>query len=317
MMKKLAILLIVFLVASLGLIACKGDRQKGNEEGRLKVVTTLFPLFDFAGSVGGSKINPILLLPPGVEPHDFEPKPKDIATVQEADVFVYTGNAMEPWAQRILKGIDSKKLVVVDASRGITLRSSENKDHERHSDSNSPSGNALDPHIWLDFANAQVMVRNIADGLSKRDPKDSGYYTRNASAYNNQLRQLDEEYRAGLSACKTRFFLFGGHYAFNYLARRYNLTYISVHGVSPNAEPSPAHLVDMVNKTKQYHLNYIFYEELASSRVAETIARETGAKLLPLSAAHNVSKEQMAQNIGFIDIMKTNLAMLREGLQCR
>jgi zinc transport system substrate-binding protein len=315
--KKLIALLIVFLIASLSLIACKGDRQKGNEEGRLKVVTTLFPLFDFVGQVGGNKVNAILLLPPGVEPHDFEPKPKDIATIQEADVFVYTGNAMEPWAQRILKGIDSKKLVVVDASRGITLRSAGSEDHEGHSDNNSRAGDDLDPHIWLDFAYAQVMVKNIADGLSKKDPKDSDYYTGNASAYNNQLQQLDEEYRAGLSTCKTRFFLFGGHYAFNYLAGRYNLSYVSVHGASPNAEPLPAHLVGMVNTMKQHHLNYIFYEELASPRIAETIARETGAKLLPLTAAHTVSKEQMAQHISFIDIMKTNLAVLREGMQCR
>lgn len=315
--KRFAILLIVLLVVAQCLIACKGERQKGSKELRLKVVTTLFPLFDFAGKVGGNKTDVILLLPPGVEPHDFEPKPRDIATIQEADVFVYTGNVMEPWAETILKGIDSKKLVVVDASRGITLRPSGDEDHERQDGNNPRSGHTLDPHIWLNFADAQIMVKSIAAGLSKKDPKDTDYYTRNASAYNDRLQQLDEEYRTGLDVCKSRFFLYGGHYAFNYLSRRYNLNYVSVHGVSPNGEPSPAHLIDMVKKMKQYHLNCIFYEELASPRVAETIARETGARLLPLSAGHNVSKEQMAQHIAFVDIMKANLAMLREGLQCR
>jgi zinc transport system substrate-binding protein len=316
-MKKLAVLLIVFLTVSFGLTACKGDRQRDAEKHRMKVVTTLFPLLDFAGHIGGGKAEILLLLPPGVEPHDFEPTPKDLATIQEADVFVYTGNAMEPWVQTILKGIDSRNLVVVDASRGITLRSPENEDHEGHGDKSHRSGANADPHIWLDFANAQAMVKNIAEGFGKKDPKNSDFYTRNVLTYNDQLRQLDDEYRNGLAECHPRFFLYGGHYAFNYLARRYGLTYISVHGVSPNAEPSPAHLVDMIDKMKQYHLKYIFYEELASPRVAETIAKETGASLLPLSAAHNVTKEQIEQHITFIEMMKRNLAMLRKGMRCK
>jgi zinc transport system substrate-binding protein len=317
-MKKFAILLIILVLVSLGTAGCKNGQQRDNENRRLRIVTTLFPLFDFAGKVGGEKVDVLLLLPPGVEPHDFEPKPKDVATIQEADVFIYTGRAMEPWVQTILKSIDSKNLLVVDTSKGITLRSA-NEDHDghRHGHEGHESGMNSDPHIWLDFGNAQAMVRTIAEGLSKRDPKGSDFYTRNASVYIDQLRKVDEEYRTGLAECKTRFFLYGGHYAFNYLAQRYGLTYVSVRGVSPNAEPSPAHLIDMITKMKQHQLGHVFYEELASPRLAETIARETGASLLPLSPAHNVTREQMEQHISFIDIMKTNLAMFRKGLQCR
>lgn len=317
-MKRVSILLLaVFLIT--GLAGCRGERQRSAEKPRMKVVTTLFPLFDFAGKVGREKVEVTLLLPPGVEPHDFEPKPKDLATIQEADVFVYTGSTMEPWVQKILKAIDTRNLVVIDASREVNLRSVENDDHdgEGHAHRDHLSGRHSDPHIWLDFANAQLMVKNIAQGFSKKHPEDSDFYTRNALIYNNQLQRLDDEYRAGLGECKTRFFLHGGHFAFNYLARRYNLTYISVHGVSPNSEPSPAHVIDMINKMKRYHVSHIFTEELSSPRVAETIAKETGAELRPLSPAHNVTKEQMEQHITFIDIMKTNLAMLQEGLLCR
>ncbi|HAR96686.1 MAG TPA: zinc-binding protein [Deltaproteobacteria bacterium] len=317
-MKKLTILLIILTLVSFGAAGCKEGRQHDNEKRRLRIVTTLFPLFDFAGKVGGERVEVVLLLPPGVEPHDFEPKPKDVVTIQKADLFVYTGRAMEPWVQTILKSIDSKDLVVVDTSKGITLRSAD-EDHDGHRHGGKGHGPDMnsDPHIWLDFGNAQAMVGTIAEELSKRDPKASDYYARNASAYIDQLRKLDEAYRTGLAGCKTRFFLHGGHYAFNYLAQRYGLTYVSLRGVSPNAEPSPAHLVGMVNKMKQYQVSHIFYEELASPRLAETIARETGANLLPLSPGHNVTTEQMEQRVSFIDIMKTNLTMLQKGLQCK
>lgn len=318
-MKKPAILLIVFLSVLFGLTSCRGGHQQADGTHRMKVVTTLFPLFDFASKIGKEKAEIILLLPPGVEPHDFEPKPRDLATIQQADVFVYTGNTMEPWVRTILKGIDSRNLVIVDASRGITLRPAESVEgQETHGGKNHRHAmENQDPHIWLDLSNAQTIVRNILDGFVKKDPGNADFYARNASSSIDELRRVDNEYRNGLADCKTRFFLYGGHYAFNYLAHRCNLTYISVHGVSPNSEPSPAHLVEMINKMKQYHLRYIFYEELASPRVAETIANETGASLLPLNAGHNVTKDQIQRGVTFIDIMRENLAMLRKGMECR
>lgn len=318
MMKKVAILVIIPLVASFWLTACKGGDRTTERRDRLRVVTTLFPLFDFAAKVGGEKAEVTLLLPPGVEPHDFEPKPRDLATIQEADVFVYTGSAMEPWAQRILKSIDSKNLVVVDASRKAVLHPTDKKGHEGHTEKvHGHETETRDPHIWLDLDNAQIMVGNILEGFIKKDPQNSEFYTKKAQAYTDQLRRTDDEYRKGLSECRTRFFLHGGHYAFNYLARRYGLTYISVHGVSPNSEPSPAHLIDMIKKMKQYNLKYIFYEALASPRVAETIAKETGASLLSLNPAHNATKEQLQRGTSFIDMMKENREMLRKGLECK
>lgn len=317
-MKRVAVLLIVLLVTAFGLTTCKGGDQKPGRRDRIQVVTTLFPLFDFASKIGGEKAEITLLLPPGVEPHDFEPKPKDLATIQGADIFVFTGSAMEPWAQRILKSLDSKSLVAVDASRTIALLSPGKEDHEGHDEATHRHGaKTEDPHIWLDLAKAQIMVGTILESFIRKDPRNSDFYTRNADAYKDQLRRMDDEYRKGLSECRTRYIIHGGHFAFNYLAQRYGLAHISVHGVSPNSEPSPAHLIEMVNTMKKHELKYIFFEELASPRVAETIARETGASLLPLNPAHNATKEQLDRGVTFLGIMKENREMLRKGLQCK
>jgi zinc transport system substrate-binding protein len=161
------------------------------------------------------------------------------------------------------------------------------------------------------------MTDTILAGFAKKDPKNKGLYEENASAYKAKLRRLDEEFRNGLNNCKTRLFVHGGHYAFNYLARRYDLTYVSAYGSSPNAEPSPRHLAEIIQKIRQQKVGYVFYEELIQPRLAETIARETGARLLPLNGGHNVSKEELDKGVTFISLLQQDLTNLKIGLQCR
>ncbi len=298
---------------ALALFSCEGAKESPVRERRLRVVTTLFPLYDFARAVGGQKAEVELLLPPGVEPHGFEPRPKDILRINEAAIFVYTGNFMEPWAETIIKGIDTQKVLVVDASRGVTTTPVPKPDEHRHGDREE----RIDPHIWLDLGNAQKMVDNILQGFVEKDPHNREFYQTNAGAYSTRLRELDEKFRKGLAQCKTRLFVHGGHYAFHYLARRYDLTYVSVYGFSPNAEPSPRHLAGIVRTLRQHKIKHIFYEELLQPRVAETVARETGAKLLPLNGGHNVSREEMERGVTFISVLDQDLKNLREGLECR
>ncbi|OPY70610.1 MAG: High-affinity zinc uptake system binding-protein ZnuA precursor [Syntrophorhabdaceae bacterium PtaU1.Bin034] len=314
------LLLFVLLVLAGGFLSCQRTPEPSQKK-RLQVVTTLFPLYDFARNVGGDKAEVGLLLPPGVEPHSFEPKPRDIVRVNQADIFVFTGNFMEPWAAALLKGADRQKLVVVDSSRGIALRpEAETEEPDSHAGKNHHKhvhSDAIDPHIWLDFGNAQKMVDNILEGFITKDPQNRAFYEKNAAAYKARLRDLDDHFKEGLQNCETRLFVHGGHYAFNYLAQRYNLSYVSVYGFSPNAEPSPAHLVDIVQKIRRYRIKYVFYEELLQPRVADTIARETGAGLLPLNGGHNVTKEELERGVTFISLMEQDLKNLRTGLQCR
>ncbi len=303
--------------------ACQPRREPSGRKARLVVVTTLFPLYDFARNVCGTKGDVDLLLPPGVEPHSFEPKPGDIVKINRADVFVYTGDFMEPWAAAIIKGALRRDMVVVDSSRGAMLRQesglhgSAGRGPDTAAGHDGSASGPVDPHIWLDFGNAQVMVDNILAGLIRKDPQNRSFYEKNAAAYKARLRGLDEKFGKGLASCETRLFVHGGHYAFDYLARRYNLSYVSAYGFSPDAEPSPRHLADIVQEIKRHNIKCVFYEELLQPRMAETIARETGARLLPLNGGHNVTAEDLRKGTTFIELLERDLNNLRKGLQCR
>lgn len=301
--------------------ACQRQEQAPAAD-KLKVVTTLFPLYDFARNVGRGKVEVSLLLPPGVEPHSFEPKPNDIVRVNKANVFIYANKFMEPWATDILRGVGRSNLLVVDAGTGATFlpageqrreageRVGEHREEHRHA-------LGMDPHIWLSIPNAQKMVDNIAAGLASRDPGNRDFYQENAEAYKSELKRLDQKFKEGLSTCKTRMFLHGGHYAFGYLADRYGLSYISAYAVSADAEPTPGRLVKLINLMKSHSLRFIFTEELISPRTAQIIAEETGATILKLHGVHNVGREDMERGATYLSLMELNLENLQKGLQCR
>jgi len=314
--------LVLFAALILVWSACQRQEQVPATD-KLKVVTTLFPLYDFVRSVGREKVEVSLLLPPGVEPHSFEPKPDDIVRVNKADVFIYTNKFMEPWAADILRGAGRSDLLVVDSSAGATLlpageqsgEAGERVDEQKEEHHHPASG--MDPHIWLSIPNAQKMVDNIAAGLASRDPGNRDFYHGNAEAYKSELKRLDQKFKEGLSACKTRLFLHGGHYAFGYLADRYGLSYISAYAVSADAEPTPGRLVKLIKQMKSHSLRFVFTEELISSRTAKIIAEETGATILTLHGVHNVSREDMERGATYLTLMGRNLENLRKGLQCR
>ncbi|HEX9079164.1 MAG TPA: metal ABC transporter substrate-binding protein [Desulfuromonadaceae bacterium] len=287
---------------------------------KLVVVTTLFPLYDFARTIGGDKAEVTLILPPGVEPHSFEPRPEDAARVTGADLFVFTNEYMEPWAVKFVRGLNAPNVTLVDSSKGVTfLRAvaGEEGEEEHGAAGHHHHAGTMDPHIWLDFGNAQIMVDNIAAAMCAKDPADKAYYLANAAACKAELKKLDDDYRKGLSSCAKRVFLHGGHFAFGYLAHRYGLRYESAAAVNADAEPTPAQLIELVKQVKANGLKYVYSEELLSPRVAEMIARESGASVLLLHGAHNISRDDFAKGVTFISLMRRNLANLRTGLECK
>ena len=313
--RVLLCVLCVAVMMSFIVMGCQKKEQTPAELQKLQVITTLFPVYDFTRNVAGDKAHVILLLPPGVEAHSFEPKPGDILKISSAGLLIYTGMYMEPWIENILKGIDNKNLLVVDTSRGITLRESVD-DMDDHGHKEKHGHEKLDPHIWLDITNAQKMVDNILEGLSRKDPANSNYYTKNAEAYKAKLDEIDKKYRDTLSTCKQKVFIHGGHFAFGYLAKRYGLNYMAAYKGSPDAEPTPRRITELKKMLKTYDIKYIYYEELITPRVAEVVSKETGAALLKIHGAHNVSKEEMDKGITFLGIMEDNLKSLQKGLGC-
>jgi zinc transport system substrate-binding protein len=191
-------------------------------------------------------------------------------------------------------------------------------DKEEHEHSHKEGHHhEMDPHFWLDFVNAQKMVDRILEGLVKKDPTHKEFYSKNTEQYKLKLNDLDLKFKETLSRCKKKVFVHAGHFAFGYLAKRYGLEYVSAYGFSPDAEPSPKKLVELTKTLKKHGLGHIYYEELITPRVAETIAKETGASLLMLHGAHNLTKDEFEKGVTFISLMEDNLKNLKAGLQCQ
>lgn len=311
-MKKilfLSVIITVFMISGCG---------KKQEEKGIKITTTIFPLYDFSREVGGDKVSVKMMLPPGAEAHSFEPTPADIVRLNESSLFIYTGESMEPWAEDILKSVKNDKLKVLEASEGITMiKGHHNEEHgaDDHHDETGHHHDEFDPHIWLDFSNDIKIVSAIAATLCKIDPANSSYYNGNAAAYSKTLTALDADYKAALDKCSNKTIIYGGHFAFGYMAKRYGLKHVSPYrGFSPDAEPSPKDIAALSDMVKKTGAKYIYYEELVDPKVAKVLSSETGAGIIMLHGAHNLTKNDFTSGKRFIDIMYDNLEKLKTGL---
>ncbi|HOV90728.1 MAG TPA: zinc ABC transporter substrate-binding protein [Syntrophorhabdaceae bacterium] len=298
-----------------------GKTEQKSQTHRIKIITTLFPLYDFTKNLAKDRADVTLILPPGVEPHSFEPRAGDILKINSAHMLIYTGKFMEPWVEDIIKGIDNKGLLIVDSSIGIKLLTHKFHTHQHqkehgHVKYKKQVDMDADPHIWLDLANAQLMVDNILAGLVKKDPVNRDFYEKNAQEYKTKLMELDKRFSTNLASCKKRIIVHGGHFAFGYLARRYNLQYISAYKGSPDAEPTLRHVAHMKKIIKDNDIKYIFFEELIMPRLAEVLAKETGAEILMLHGCHNIARDEMNRGVTFISLMEKNLENLSKGLEC-
>ena len=309
--------LMLLIVGSIFLLTNKKSAPASNDK-RLVVLTTILPLQEFAAFVGGEQVFASSLLPAGVEVHHFELRPSDLKRLQEADLFIYGGEILEPGVAKILNSLESKTLKVLDASQVSTLLTG-NDEHLYDEEGENYENNleAIDPHFWLDFENDQKIVSAISEQLSILDPEHVSLYNQRASEYQEKLKDLDIAYQTSLENCQSREFIYGGHSAFAYLAKRYNLNYLAAQGLSPDAEPGVQTLILLSQQAQAQFSPYIFYEEWESSKVAETIASESGAKLKPLNSGHNLSPAQKEAGLTFIEIMENNLSNLRQGLNCQ
>jgi len=276
---------------------------------KLTVVTSIFPLQEFALAVGGDRVRVDLLLPPGAEPHTWEPKPSDLVTLSQADIFIYLGAGMEPWVDDLIKAIHSPGLQLIEISKGLLpliSKISETKNKREK----------IDPHIWLDFHYDQIIVGQIAEFFAGQDPEGRNFFYQNALKYQKKLKALDQKYQQGLKTCRHKKIFLAGHSAFGYLAKRYNLEQIPLYGISPDAEPTPKKLAEVVQKARKHDIKAIYFVSLASDRMAQVIAQEIGALVLALNPGPNLSKEQIKSEVTFLSLMEKNLLNLREGLIC-
>lgn len=312
----------VILAAGCGRADDRNDALGGGAEaaadGTLTVVTTLFPQYDFARQIAGTHAEVSLVLLPGMESHMYDPTPGDMIEISEADMFIYTGAEMEPWAGELADSVDMTRVRIVDASSGVDLMKEEDEhDHEEeHEHEGHHHDHTYDPHIWLDMRNAMQMVETIADAFCEIDPANADDYRANADAYLEQLDELDTELREIVADGTRRDIVFGGRFAYGYFIHGYDLDYESVYdSCSADTEPSMAQMADVIDYMKEHQVRYILYEELSTPNVARAIAEATGAEMLLFSTCHNVTKDDFEAGVTFIDLMQQNADTLKKALE--
>jgi zinc transport system substrate-binding protein len=292
----------------------------GQTAEKIRVVASIFPLKEFAGAVGGDRAEVHLFLPPGAEVHAWEPKPSEVVKISKADIFVYLGPSLEPWAHKVIKAAQGKGLAVVEAGKGLPFISSDKHGHGEkgppaHAHGHSHS-HKLDPHVWLDFSLGLKIVDSIASAFAKKDPPRAADYRRNAEAYKTRLVELDKQYREALASCRHRRILLGGHAAFGYLARRYGLQQTALSGVNPAAEPTPRRMAEILEQIRKTGVKYIFAEEMVHPKTSRVLAAEAGVEVLLLNPGGNLTVEQSLRNLTFLELMEENLKTLKQGLEC-
>lgn len=270
----------------------------------LTVIAGNYPLAEFAEKVGGPLVDVTNLAAPGVEPHDVELTPQQVEAIGAADLII-----LIPGYQPALDdAVDAAGAGdrVLDTTAGI----------QRLTGAEEGEEDALDPHTWLDPTLAATMVDNIALRLSEINPPEAATFRANAATYTATLKGLDVEYEAGLSDCDRRDFI-TTHAAFGYLAKRYNLVQEPIAGLTPETEPSPQQIQAVVEFAREHDVKVIFFEELVSPDLAETIAAEVGAKTLVLSPMEARTEEQQSAGKDIVAMARDNLVNLREALGCR
>lgn len=295
--------LLVAIVATGVIFAVRHNKTPTASDNTVSVVASFYPLYNFAQAVGGSHVTVTNITPAGAEPHDYEPAPTDLLRAQRADVFIYNGGTFEPW---VAKFLGDYRHVRVKASDGIPL----------HTITTEGAVSSLDPHFWLDPVFAEHIVRAIEDGLIKADPMHKADYQRNAHSYIGQLKQLDSDFRSGLAQC-SQHTVITSHEAFGYVATRYGFTAQAIAGLSPEEEPSAAKLAELTNLAQKNNIHYIFFESLVSPRLADTIAREAGAKTLVFDPLEGLTHEAQTQGKNYLTVQRENLANLRRALACQ
>jgi zinc transport system substrate-binding protein len=284
----------VLILSALALLttAC-GSETTAAENVETTVIAAFYPLAWAAGRIGDDSVEVTNLTPAGAEPHDVELSARDVERIRDADVVLYLGQEFQPAVEEAAADARGD---AVDLLEGLELHADEETEAE-----------GLDPHVWLDPLRFARIAGRVGDVL--RRPEQG-------AALAAELRGLDREFRTGLRSCERREIV-TSHAAFGYLAERYGLEQIAITGVSPEAEPTARDLEAVVDDVREHGATTVFFETLVSPRLAETVAREVGAETAVLNPLEGLTEDERERGENYVSVMRSNLAALREALDCR
>ncbi len=324
-MRKRLFALLLALTLAAGLCGC-ADRQRV-EDGRLQVVCSVFPYYDFARQIGGDDVDVTLLVAAGKETHSFEPTPLDVITLSQADVFLYNGGESEAWVDDILSAAGENIAVTLPLMPQVSALAEEwaegmegahdEHDHDSHDhDEHDSDDIEYDEHVWTSPVLAKALCRAICDALCQADPAHQEGYQARLTDYLAQLDQLDAAFREVVEAGHRRLLVFGDRFPLLYFCKEYGLDYrAAFHGCASDTEPSLATLKYLIDKVEDEKIPVVYTIELSSRKVADAIAETTGARVLTFHSCQTVSRAEFDGGATYLSLMERNVEALREGLQ--
>ena len=313
MKNLIKILLCAILSASL-FAGCSERSPSSQSDGRLQIVSTIFPSYDFARAIAGENADVSILLAPGVESHSYEPTPQDIIRIQNFDLFLYTGGESDTWVDDLLASFD-EPVNTVKMMDCVEVYEEELLEGMQTEESTGTQETEYDEHVWTSPKNAILISRAIEKNLCDIDPENAASYQENASAYIAQLEMLDQNFRDFFAGVSNKTMVFGDRFPFRYFAEEYGLDcFAAFPGCSSETEPSVATIAFLTDKVKSENITTVFYIEFSNHQVADSIAEAAGAKTALFHSCHNVSEQEQRDGATYLSLMEQNLNTLKEAL---
>ncbi len=293
------------------LICCGcGAKKVQKDDGKIKVVATIFPPYDFAREIGGEYADVSMLLKPGTESHSYDPTPQDMIRIQECDLFLYVGGESDEWVNELLESGDKKPkkvIALMDCVDTVQEKLTEGMEGEEEDEE--------DEHVWTSPVNADAITRKISEAMCELDTKNAGYFSNNTAAYCRELAALDDAFRKVREEAKRNVLVFGDRFPFRYFADAYDLRYYAAFpGCSSETEPSAATISFLIDKVKEEKIPVVLSIEFSNGKVADTICESTGAKKSTFHSCHNVTQQELDSGASYVSLMQENLRVLREAL---
>ena len=327
-MKKTLITAIVAIIALFPVTACQNIDNTHSLDGRLSVVSTIFPYYDFVREIADGKVINTMLLKPGSESHSYEPTPRDIIMIQNCDLFIYTGGESDAWLDRILDSLDISQMNILRTMDFIdVLEESVIEGMEADSDGsgsstggiNGHSGAAgtpeFDAHVWTSPRNAILITEAISGALCAIDQTNAAEYIQHADNYSAKLTELDAEFRAVVNSAAINIMVFADRFPFRYFAETYGLEcYAAFPGCSAESEASAGTVAFLIDIIKSKNISVVYYTEFSNQQMADSISEYTGARKLLFHSCHNVSGADFDNGSSYLSLMQKNVETLKEGL---
>ncbi|ASF38933.1 zinc ABC transporter substrate-binding protein AdcA [Halobacillus halophilus] len=306
------------------LAACANDEATSNEEGNkdegadeeLKIFTTVYPLQYFTKQIAGDQASVESILPPGSDPHTYEPTTKEMVEIAEADAFIYNGAGLEPYAKQISDSIKSEDIKILEAAKGIDLEAHVHNHEEEGNEEGAHEGHNhgdQDPHVWLDPISSVQLAEHIKETLVELNPEQEEAFTKNFEELKGELEILDQEFHSQLEDLPQNKFIVS-HAAYGYWEQAYGIEQIAVSGLSPTNEPSQKELENIIEKAEKHNLNHVFFEQNVTPKVAEVVRKEIGAETLRLHNVAVLTEEDIKNEETYLSLMKHNLEQLTKAL---